>query len=163
MKKIIDEKGRLFGKISIIDVFVIILVLVLAAAIYMRFFTKNETAVTSEVDFTYQIKVYAVRPTTANNVKAGDKMYSSESGALLGTVTDVEVTDAVIEIEKSDGTFAEAATGDRCDAVITIDGTGIISNGRYFADRSFEIAVNDRVEVCTKYCTFGGYIWSIEK
>ena len=163
MKKIIDEKGRLFGKISIIDVFVIILVLALGAAIYMRFFAKNETAVTSEVEFTYQLKVESVRISTAENVRAGDKVFATDSGAYMGTITDVEVTNAVVELPKSDGTFAASETDARRDVVMTVQGAGIISNGRYFADRNFEIAVNDKIDFCTKYCDFEGYVWSIEK
>ncbi|MCC8090826.1 MAG: DUF4330 domain-containing protein, partial [Oscillospiraceae bacterium] len=36
MKKIIDENGRLFGRVSILDLFVLLIALVLAFAVYSR-------------------------------------------------------------------------------------------------------------------------------
>ena len=50
MKKLVDEKGRLFGKVSLIDIFVILFALVLAVAVYLRFFTNETTSLRGEND-----------------------------------------------------------------------------------------------------------------
>ncbi len=43
MNKFIDEKGRIFGKISIIDIIVIILAIILVCAVFVRT-SQNKSA-----------------------------------------------------------------------------------------------------------------------
>lgn len=73
MKKLVDEKGRLFGKVSLIDIFVILFALVLAVAVYLRFFTNETTSLRGENDtFTYTLRVNGVRSWTVDGFREGD-------------------------------------------------------------------------------------------
>jgi len=61
-KKLIDERGRVFGLISVIDVAVIAVVLLLAAGIYVRYFRVQTTATAQPMTpITYTIKVENLR------------------------------------------------------------------------------------------------------
>ena len=44
MKKIVDERGRLFGRISVIDFIVIAVVIVLAVAAYYKYHALDATS-----------------------------------------------------------------------------------------------------------------------
>jgi len=163
MKKLVDEKGRLFGKISLIDFIVIVMVLVLAAAIYVRFFGRTETARATDETFVYQVQVTNLREASVDNLRVGDKLFSAESGTEIGTITDVAASDAMLDVTRTDGTFAYTKSTNRKDVVLTLEASGVISEGRYYAGRTFELNVNDKVDLCTKYCEFEGTIWSIER
>ena len=56
--KIIDRNGRLFGKISVIDVLVIAVVLVMAAAL---FFKNNQAHSLSNVFFVFKCNLERAR------------------------------------------------------------------------------------------------------
>ncbi len=62
-KKIMDERGRLFGVINIIDVIVILLAVVLVCGVYVKF-SKNERTAAGSSDLqevTYQMEIKTVR------------------------------------------------------------------------------------------------------
>lgn len=91
--KIIDNNGRLFGKISVIDVLVVAVVAVMAAALYVK---SNQTHTgTSVVEETiaFQVLVEGVPGYVQNAIQVEDQLYDKvyESGGPLGRVTQIEV------------------------------------------------------------------------
>ena len=58
---IIDNKGKLFGKINIIDLAVILLVIVAAAGICLRFVFDAAENVRNSVIFSYTVEVEGIR------------------------------------------------------------------------------------------------------
>ena len=164
-KKIMDERGRLFGVINIIDVIVILLAVVLVCSVYVKF-SKNERTAAGSSDLqgvTYQMEIKTVREGTANNLKAGDKIWNQESGVELGTIREVSVTPGKLPKALADGTYAEGSVQDRYDVVLTIEGNCQILNGRYFANKSDEIRDNHEKKVQTKYCKMTGTVIGIDK
>ncbi len=160
--KLIDSEGRLFGKISVVDIIVVALVIVLALGVYTRFFTKETTSVTASDDkFTYQLAVNGVRDMTVNALSVGDKVYENENNTYIGVITDISVSDAYGEFATAEGKYVTAPLVDRKDVVLTIEAEGLISSGRYYASRTYELSVNMSVPFYTKYCTTTGNVWSI--
>jgi hypothetical protein len=161
--KIIDEKGRLFGKISLIDILVVVIVVVLAFAVYTRFFQKEQTAVAVSNDtFTYELKIKSVRDLTANALQVGDVLYDSDNETYLGKISNISVTPSYTESVTADGVYVVAPMENRYDVVLTIDSEGLISAGRYYASRTYELSVNASVGFHTKYLTASAFVWSID-
>ena len=50
MKKLIDEKGRLFGKVSLVDIFVVLFACLMVFAVYLRFFSNETTSIRTDSD-----------------------------------------------------------------------------------------------------------------
>jgi len=161
--KLIDDKGRIFGRISAVDILIVLVVLVLCAAIYTRFFTKTETAAFVQNDsFSYQIHIRQVRFSTFDALEIGDTIYDSDNGTRLGVISDISYTPAMAESQLLDGTYVYAPVENRFDIMVDIQSDGLISGGRYYASRIYELNVNSRVEFYTKYCLSSGVLWSIE-
>jgi hypothetical protein len=155
MKRIIDERGRLFGIISVIDVAVLLAVVILAIAAFTKF-NVYENPLTSEsmVDVLYTIKIPAIRHSNASLMRVGDKVFSTETGANIGTIVAVEIKDAE-EIEVLvDGSYVVARVYERYDVYLTIEARCSASNGRYYADRTFELNANAEYKIYTKYNEF---------
>lgn len=163
--KIIDRNGRLFGKISIIDLIVVAVVIVMAFALYVKT-NHNEITSTSTPDstITYQMLVRGVRTYVADAVQVGDKVYDQDrnsGGGSLGVITNIEIRPGGRLAEFNDGTIAAAPVEDGVDMLLTIQGSGLISEGRYLLNRVYDLGVNSSRNYCTMYAQFTGSIYSI--
>jgi hypothetical protein len=164
MKKIIDERGRLFGKVSIIDIFVILIVLALGAALYIKFNVLDFTAKSGDTDtLTYTVTIYGVRQYTIDGLRTGDLLYdTNSSGNAIGTITAIEVTDAKKAAETLDGTIVLGNYIGRYDVTLTVTAGGVVSSGRYLVGRTYELNANSEREFQTKYCLFEATITSLQ-
>lgn len=161
--KIIDRNGRLFGKISVIDVLVIAVVLVMAAALFFKSNqTHTGTSVTSET-ITYQMVANGVRTYVADAVQVGDLMYDQDrsSGGTLGKIVDIQVLPGTKLGEMNDGTAGMVPVEDGVDLLLTIEGSGILSEGRYLLNRVYDLGVNSARNYYTPYAQFTGTITAI--
>ncbi|MDR3278349.1 MAG: DUF4330 domain-containing protein [Oscillospiraceae bacterium] len=161
MKKIIDENGRLFGKISVLDLVVIAVIIALAAAAYTKFNVLETTATTTKtVPTRYTVLVKNSRQTTADMLRAGDKFFT-ENGLAAGTVAAVDVAPATVVSPVLDGTYAVGTIEGRVDITLTLDAQCSVTNGRYYVERTVELNVNNEQKYRTKYADFSGTILSI--
>lgn len=161
MKKIIDDRGRLFGLISFIDVIVILAVAVLAVAVFSRFTVRdNPLASPSTVKVTYTVIAPAIRLSTAEQILAGDNLYT-DMGVFIGTITEVSWKDAYAPEATLDGTIRMGRVHDRFDATLTVEAQCSFRDGRYYANRVFELSANAEHRLQTKYNIFTAVIETI--
>ena len=162
MNKFIDEKGRIFGKISIIDIIVIILAIILVCAVFVRT-SQNKSASEKETinKITYVMKIGNIKPDTANAVLPGDKIYAQESGVCMGVIKETEVTESRKAAQTLDGTYVDGYVQGRNDLKMIIESDCRVVDGRYYSERTAEISVNAEKDVQTKYVQFTGRIMEI--
>ena len=92
----IDEKGRLFGKINVVDLLVVLVIVIAAAVLGVKFLGPDSTVSVSHktTHVTYQVLVESVRPEVYENVKsfvdAGDATLMASGEMLDGQVVAVE-------------------------------------------------------------------------
>lgn len=132
--KIIDEKGRLFGKLNIIDALVLLLIVAAAAVLALRLLNRNSGADPGASDaatqITYTVLVTEVSPESYEAIRqfvdpeAGKKdALVSNSKVLNAYVTDCQASPHVTYVEAADGqVYAAQSTGgdQRLDLVFTI-------------------------------------------
>lgn len=121
--KVIDEKGKLFGKINIVDLLVVILIVVVAAVLAVKFLGGNgnvSSGITAP-KLTYTVRVMEVDPATYENVcqfvdKASGKMDQlMASGKFLdGYVVDITAAEHI-------KTAADKIGGDTLDLIFTVE------------------------------------------
>lgn len=163
--KIIDRNGRLFGKISVIDLLVIAVVAVMAVALYVKTNQKEITSTTTQnTPITFQILVRGVRSYVAVAVAVGDAVYEVDrsTGGALGTITDVQVSPGSTLAQFSDGTAEYVPVEDGVNLLITVEGEGLVSNGRYQLNRIYDLGVNSSRNFHTKYVQFVGSVFAIQ-
>ena len=163
MKKIIDDKGRVFGRISIIDFIVIAIVIVLGIAVYLKFNVLEVTSNSAETPITYEIKISGIRDYTIDGIQTGDILFdlNNDSGVSIGTIVSIASAPAQAASERLDGTFVIGNVEGRYDLTLTVEATGLESSGRYFINRTYEINANSIRTFYTKYCTFSATIMEI--
>lgn len=160
MKKLIDENGRLFGLVSIIDVAVIAVVAVLAVALY----TKDTTLPIASASDPMQTIRYEV---TINNMPAGrleslrveDGVYDRETGNPMGVIKDIQVDDCKISMLKADGTYVMAPIEGRYNVTLTVEAKVLVdARGHYYINRTNIVGVGWTMDFQTKTSLFGGTI-----
>lgn len=165
--KLIDRNGRLFGKISVIDVLVILVVLVLAAALQFKSNQTHTGTGVTEQTITFQIRARGIDDYVADAILVGDslydKTYSSGSGA-VGEIIDVQVerTPGTLLADKlTNGTAGLLVAEKTVDLLITVKGSGLVTDKSYSINRVYDLGVNSSRTYYTKHAEFKGMVADI--
>lgn len=157
------KDGKIKGKLNIIDLLAIILAVAVIAGIALRFKSPVTTAVKSDEEFIYTVKVEGVRDYTIEALKKAGKVTDKKSELDLGEITDVSVEAAKIQSERADGKIVLAPQPDRFTATVTIKTRGKESDNSYITADSNELSVGRTTDIYTKYVHTTGKIMSVEK
>ncbi|NLK36954.1 MAG: DUF4330 domain-containing protein [Epulopiscium sp.] len=160
--KLVNEKGKLFGKINIIDFCVILLVIALALGAAYKFRGLEKTSTTTTMEpIRYTIEVKKIRDYIFQNVKEGDLIFDKTSGNCIGTITKIDATPAKEAVLCIDGTYNMGDVENRIDVVFTVEGEGVISADGYFINKTYELVSGSERKFMTKYFECDGSIKDI--
>ena len=177
--KVIDEKGRLFGKLNVIDLLALLLAAVVAVFLVMKLAKKNApgpSAISGEpINVTYTVAVANVRPESYEVVrrfvdKAAGKKDQLMTGTQLlnGYVVDCVAVPHVTYVTTSDNEIkAVQSTGEDTRLDLTFTMEAVVTNPITNALGSQEIRVGNGQYVKTAHFDFFGNIldasWSYEQ
>jgi len=164
MKKLIDENGRLFGLVSVIDVAVIAVVAVLAVALYTK---DTAMPIASAADpmqpIRYVVSISNMPGGRLESLRVEDAIYDRETGNPMGTIKDIQVEDCVISMLKADGTYVMAPIEDRYNVTLSVEARAMVDErGHYYVNRSNIVGVGWSMDFYTKTSLFGGTIMEME-
>lgn len=149
---LLDEKGKLFGRISIIDIGVLLLIIALLGGVYYRFFTVDRNHNAAKFDtLEYKILVRAVRQQTVDAIETGAEIYDVKTDASMGKIINKEVLPATEQLTKADGTMVIAEKPERFNVVVTIQVPGVETeygfraNGRIDLNRESQMVLDTRM------------------
>lgn len=166
--KIIDRDGRLFGKISVIDLLVIAAVAVIAAAVYVKHnATPTGSGTVKEQPIVFQIRAAGLEDYLAGAIRVGDKVYdasySSGSGP-VGEITQIQVLSdpgTVLCESMADGTLPVVEAEGTVDLLVTVKGSGVSDGRSYTINRVYEVGVNSSRTYRTNRASFVGTVTDI--
>ncbi|WP_048600533.1 DUF4330 domain-containing protein [Rubeoparvulum massiliense] len=136
--KLIDEKGKLFGLVNIVDLLIVVVVLGLAAGVYYKVTQSNRVVETVPVTLT--LLAEEIRQPTVDAIAIGDDAYDWESNGYFGKVVDKQVTPAIAYVETADGRVVKAEIPDKYNLTVTIEGSGVYqSRGVVIGGRDWKV------------------------
>lgn len=148
---VIDEKGRLFGRINLIDAALIIGVLVVVALAFVVLRGQGKVAtVREDKTVTYTMIVKEIRPDVASYIKKGDLVKKQVTMGPVGKVVSVELKPAEEVLETADGGKALSISPTELDAFIKIETLGRTGND-IIATGNEVLRVGDRFNIVTKW------------
>lgn len=159
----IDEKGRLFGKFSIVDL-AVVLVLVTAVGwfAYAKFGRDlGQEIAAREEPCRYTIVIATIRPTTADALKKGGKVYEFKTGSEIGTIRNVTTEPSEVWSIQNDGSWFKSTPGDRVDAYIEVDATARVGDN-IITVNGVETRVGTSLGITTKWAQVNGNILEFE-
>lgn len=106
--KIVDEKGKLFGKVNLIDLLLIVLVV---AAIAFAAVKLTDTAAVSSSGQTFEMSFYTeeVSDFVAEKIKVGDVLMDADRNVDLGKVTEVILEPSVSWAADNNGNYVKTS------------------------------------------------------
>lgn len=160
----INKDGKLFGKVSIIDILVIIILIATAIGVYMRFSSTPETVKVETERFSYIVKVEEVRQYTVDGLLEMGLVYDKETKEDLGEITEI------LSVEKtkatgvnSRGVAVETEFPDKYTVTLRIETDGSVGNSGYYTSSNRLIGVGGELSIETKYVSTTGNVVGIEK
>lgn len=138
---IIDNKGKLFGKINLVDALVVIFILlVLSGALYRFYFVKKNMEPAIPETINYSVSLKKIRQISVDALNKNDKVYQVNTDTFMGTITNLEVTRATDNIIKTNGDLVKAVVPDRYDVRIDIR----VNTG---SDASYKYKIKDKIRI----------------
>lgn len=158
-----NKDGNIKGKFNIIDLLVIILIIAVIAGIAVRFGSKITTAVKSDEEFEYIVKIESVRQFTVDALEKKGKISDKKATMDLGEIIDVQKEPAAFLSETADGRMVYAKQPDRYTVYVTIRTHGKESDNSYITADSEELSVGRNTDIYSKYVHTTGSIMSVKK
>jgi hypothetical protein len=152
--KLIDEKGKLFGLINIVDLAVLIVLVLCAAGVAWKLFSPAvKTAVSPQSELTVVFRVRGAMPQLINEIQRNPltgKRLVAGSGYVDATITKFETVPYVTQVPTADGPIVDSTDPSKKDILITVstkaskDSAVIkIANQEVRAGRTFILKTQD--------------------
>jgi len=138
---LLDEKGKLFGKISIVDIGVLLLIIALLGGVYYRYFVidrDNNAAKFDTLEYTV-VLAEGVRQQSVDAIIIGADIYDVKTDTPMGKIVGKEVIPAVEQLTKADGAVVWAEKPERFNVRIKIQVPGIETKYGFRANGRLDI------------------------
>ena len=158
--KLIDNQGRIGGKLSVIDLGIILILIAVAIGAIWKFNVSPVTGTHIETPpVRYTIEVVGVRDWAMHNIRVGDTIF--HQGSDIGTVVNVESQAHRLLVQGA----TEAWWGyvpDRYVVLVEVEATASRIDGRVLINRTTPLGVgNSEQPFTTRYAEFHGTIKEI--
>ncbi len=158
----INKDGKLFGKISVIDILVIIVIIAMAFGVYMRFFKTPEAVQVKTEKFTYTVCVEKVREFSVDALKNKGAVYDTETKEYLGEIKEIVSVEPTMDTGVNyGGKTVEIKYPERYNVIMEIETDGNVGANGYYTASNKLITVGGELEITTKYIETTGDVISI--
>ena len=157
-----DKNGKLFGKISIIDLIVLLLVLVVAVGSVWRFASPAAVLNQSNITVDFTIRIDGVRDFTLVNYREGLRVYNRQAGQFIGHISGIRYTDHYQPHPLPDGTVASVAIPGQITIYMDVTANGRETPTAIYVEGTHEITAGSLIYLNTKYVQVSGAIHSID-
>ena len=138
----VDNQGRIKGRVSIIDIIIVLAIVgIIAGIVYRRAAPHIYDILRPDSEFIVVFEVNRIRSIIAHDtVRVGDMLFRQHERQALGRIIDVEHLPAIDVMHRTDGTIILAEMEDRYRAFITVECVGSITDRGFFVNGSKHVA-----------------------
>lgn len=161
--KLVDENGKIFGKISFIDLFAVIAVIAIGALFLQRGFINSQLRENVGEAKTIQITVALTRLTEeqVNVLEEGSAKLQKTGRNADVDIINIDVKQGEELVETKSGEIVIAANPQLYDAKILVEGAGEVMEDKIVVG-NLEIKIGTDVRLMTKYFEGLGIIYNIK-
>lgn len=157
--KIIDEKGKLFGLINIIDLLIIVVLVFAIVFAAKRYFIKpDESKMMRHATLTFEIK--DVRDITLKALHEGDDLYWTDRSTPIGKITKLESMPHD-EALAHEGEWVFRPVPGKYDVAITVDATVKDDANAYWATGE-QVRAGVKYSIKTKYISMESFLIGLD-
>jgi len=157
---IIDKKGRLFGKVSIIDILAIVIVIAVVAFVGVKFKKNDSGSLFTQKEDRIQVVylIEEVKDFVVDELKIGDPARESVYKASFGNVVDIKRDKSISWVRTDQGKLYKTSKEGYSSVYITMEATGTYGNngvtigsGEYFIGQSIVLNIG-KTQLYGKIC-----------
>jgi len=153
--KIVDQKGRLFGVINVVDLLVLVAIIACIAGVAWKLFAPTvSNAVAPQVNMTTVVRVRGAMTYLIDeldkNPQAGKQLVSGNSYVDGAFIENVEIVPYIVQVQTAEGGIVDATDPSKKDVLVTITSkvpkgtaTPKIANQEVRAGRTYTIKTQD--------------------
>lgn len=161
---IIDGKGRLFSKVSVIDIIVLTVIIGLGVSWGYKAFSGNTQQIISpNTRFYTTFLVEKVRDYSVNAVQEGDVFFEQHDSQPMGKVVKVTTETAYDVMKRTDGTAQYVPMEDRYNLFITLECTGSINDSGYFVNGNKNLAEGSDMKINSNMILCSGRVFLLSE
>ena len=162
--KIINEKGKLFGLVNVIDLLIILVVLIGGIGLLKykdigTFLNRVSAGNGGSVYITYSIS--GIKDVSVEGVSIGDIFYDEDSRQIIGPVVEKTATPTKIATTNSAGEFVYSEIPDRYDLLITVEAEGTWNDVEIIVN-SNDIQIGNKQEINSRMSNFSAVIYGLK-
>lgn len=164
--KIIDKNGKLFGKLSIIDLIAILLIVTAIVVVCIKFIGKNEKTAIDKISVEYTLSIEGIRDYSVDAINKANKVYSSpndDEKVYVGEIISKEITPAKKLVQQSSGEYTYIDVPDKYDVVIKIKAEVTKDYYGYFFSDNLQLLSNSEFSIYNDYVKLTGKITNFEE
>lgn len=147
---IIDQKGKLFGKINIIDLAIVIVIVAVIGILGFKFLAPSQSGGDAQGICEVKFYIEEVSDFVSEKVNVGDKLMDESKNVSLGVVTNVELFDAVSYGTDAEGKWVKSSKPDYKSMIITgevnatkFDHGMIVNASKYYVGHTFVLLAGE--------------------
>ncbi|WP_010246059.1 DUF4330 domain-containing protein [Acetivibrio cellulolyticus] len=162
---IIDSKGKLFGKVSIIDILIVLVVVAAVVGVGYKL-TKSNTISFKPNEEKFLLTFYADEAPdySVKAAKVGDIVKDFENGSTFGKVIEAPKIDKAISFhEFHNGEWIVGSKTGYCSYYMKVEGTGVTNTDGGYSFTGANYYIGRTVTMRVGNAVFSGRIYNIEK
>lgn len=159
---LIDKNGKLFGKVSIIDILISIALIVCIIGIVVRFSANYGDKLYKKTEIKYTYKVSGVRQAGVDALLKKGKLFDNKTNNCMGEITDAKVEKASDYGVLADGRILNVTIPERYNVILTVELEGKYSTSAILTPDNDPIEAGSTVFLLTKWATTQGMITDVE-
>jgi hypothetical protein len=160
-KKLIDDNGKIFGFINIIDFCVLVLLLIVAIGTFYKFKSHATNINGSSQKIHYQILIKDVKKSSVKFYQKNLSVSDSKTGVFLGTITNFSIKDYYDYVTDINGVVHYAQKPDKIQILLDVEANAVETEQAYLIGGTYELKSGADIYIMTKYADVIGTVEKI--
>ena len=157
----IDENGKIGGKINLIDLLIVVVILAVIAFAVSRFLSNDDKDNVGSDPVIIEFTCAEVNDYTVERLEIGAPVLDGNANRDLGTAVDLTIDDATTYSATDSGKTVLVDIPESKSVVVTIEGTGTLDDNGLFIG-GFRYGVGHSTTVFVGKCRLSGKISGID-
>jgi len=157
-----DKNGKLFGRLSVFDIAVVIILIVVAAGTFYKFHSKLTNVSGGQKTLAYTVTISGVRDFTLPYFKTGLACFDTKTGEQIGTIVAVSSEPFKDTYADINGVPQTLEVPNEIKITLDIETPGLETDAGFFANGTYELKAGSTVGMTTKYSSVAMFIESVK-
>ena len=146
-----DKNGKLFGKISIFDIIILLLVLAVGSGTLYKFRSDQANVEGGQKPIVYTVRIPNVREFTLKYYESGQRCFDTKSGEEIGKIVAVRSEPFWDIYQDMRGNVLFVEIPDKIKIEIDVETLGLETDRGYYASGTYELKAGSDIFLSTKY------------